>query len=232
MIDFYFWTTPNGYKILIFLEESGIPYRIIPVNISKGEQFESEFLQISPNNKIPAIIDSEPKGGGAPIKIFESGAILLYLAEKSAQFIPSDLAARTEVMKWLFWQVGGLGPMLGQYQYFHQYAMKRIPSAIERYKNETERLFSVLNKKLENSQYVSGEYSIADMACYPWILKYPFLGLQLDNFPDLKRWADQLIARPAIIRAYKKGAEINSIPTITRESMRFLFGSETSHSAE
>lgn len=229
MIDFYFWTTPNGYKILIFLEESGIPYRIMPVNISKGEQFKSEFLHISPNNKIPAIIDSAPKGGGAPIEIFESGAILLYLAEKSTQFIPSELAARTEVLKWLFWQMSGLGPMLGQYQYFHQYSMKRIPSAIKRYKNETERLFSVLNKKLENSQYVSGEYSIADMACYPWILKYLFLGLHLDSFSDLKRWADQLTARPAIIRAYEKGTEINSIPTVTKESMRVLFGSETSH---
>jgi len=232
MIDFYFWTTPNGYKILIFLEESGIPYHIIPVNISKGEQFESEFLHISPNNKIPAIIDSDPKGGGAPIVIFESGAILLYLAEKSTQFIPSELSARTEVLKWLFWQMSGLGPMLGQYQYFQQYAMMRIPSAIERYKKETERLFSVLNKKLENSQYVSGEYSIADMACYPWILKNHFLGLQLDNFPNLKRWADQLTARPAIIRAYEKGTEINSIPTVTRESMRFLFGSETGHLAK
>ena len=229
MIDFYFWTTPNGYKVLMFLEELDIPYRIIPINISKGEQFGSEFLQISPNNKIPAIIDSDPKSGNAPIEIFESGAILLYLAEKTARFIPSELAARSDVLKWLFWQVGGLGPMLGQYQYFHQYAEKRVPSAIERYKKETERLFSVLNKKLGNSQYISGEYSIADIACYPWILKYSFLGLQIDNFPNLKRWIDQIAVRPAIIRAYKKGVEINSIPTVTKESMRFLFGSENRH---
>jgi len=232
MIDFYFWTTPNSYKILIFLEESGIPYRIIPVNISKGEQFKSEFLQISPNNKIPAIIDSDPKGGGVPIEIFESGAILLYLAEKSTRFIPSEIAARTEVLKWLFWQMGGLGPMLGQYQYFHQYAMKKTPFAIDRYKNETDRLFSVLNKKLENSRYISDEYSIVDMACYPWILKYHSLEIELNGFPHLKRWSDQLTARPAIIRAYKKGAEINSIPTVTSESMKFLFSSEISHLAE
>lgn len=229
MIDLYFWTTPNGYKVLIFLEELKIPYRIIPINISKGEQFGSEFLEISPNNKIPAIIDSDPKSGNEPIEIFESGAILLYLAEKTAQFVPLELAARTDVLKWLFWQMSSLGPMLGQYQFFHQYAEKRVPSAIERYKKETERLFSVLNKNLENSQYISGEYSIADIACYPWILKYSFLGLQIDNFPSLKRWIDQLAVRPAIIRAYKKGAEINSTPTVTRESMRFLFGSENRH---
>ena len=213
----------------MFLEELEIPYRIIPINISKGEQFGSEFLQISPNNKIPAIIDSDPKSGNEPIEIFESGAILLYLAEKTTRFIPSELAARSDVLKWLFWQIGGLGPMLGQYQFFHQYAEKRVPLAIERYKKETERLFSVLNKKLEYSQYISGEYSIADIACYPWILKYSFLGLQIDNFPRLKCWIDQLAVRPAIIRAYKKGAEINSTPTVTRESMRFLFGSENSH---
>lgn len=224
MIDYYFWTTPNGYKILVFLEEAGIQYRIIPVNLSKGEQFDSKFLQISPNNKIPAIIDYEPEGTRGPIAIFESGAILLYLAEKTSQFIPTELVARTEVLKWLFWQMGGLGPMLGQYQHFNQYAIEKIPYAIERYKKETKRLFTVLNKKLDNSQYISGEYSIADMACYPWILKYHFLGLQLDNFPNLKRWVDLLAARPAIIRAYKKGKEINTTPTVTQESMKFLFG--------
>ena len=229
MIEFYFWTTPNGYKILMFLEELEIPYRIIPINISKGEQFGSEFLQISPNNKIPAIIDTDPKSGNEPIEIFESGAILLYLAEKTAQFVPLELAARTDVLKWLFWQMSSLGPMLGQYQFFHQYAEKRVPSAIERYKKETERLFSVLNKKLEDSQYISGEYSIVDIACYPWILKYSFLELQIDNFPNLKRWIELLAARPAIIRAYKKGAEVNSTPTVTKESMRFLFGSENRH---
>jgi len=232
MIDCYFWTTPNGYKVLVFLEETGIPYRIIPINISKGEQFDPKFLQISPNNKIPAVVDHEPTIASGSITIFESGAILLYLAEKTARFIPTDLAARTEVLKWLFWQIGGLGPMLGQNQHFNQYASEKIPYAIDRYINETRRLFKVLNDKLANCQYISGEYSIADMACYPWILKHPFLELQLDDFPYLKRWLDQLAARPAIIRAYEKGAAINTTPTVTEESKRFLFGPMTTRLAK
>ncbi len=223
MIDCYFWTTPNGYKVLVFLEETSIPYRIIPINISKGEQFDPKFLQISPNNKIPAVVDHDPETSSGSIAIFESGAILLYLAEKTARFIPTDLAARTEVLKWLFWQVGSLGPMLGQNQHFNQYAPEKIPYAIERYVNETRRLFKVLNDRLVNCRYISGEYSIADIACYPWVLKHPFLELQIDDFPYLKRWLDQLAARPAIIRAYKKGAAINTTPTVTEESRRFLF---------
>ncbi|MEE8150266.1 MAG: glutathione binding-like protein [Nitrosomonadaceae bacterium] len=224
MIDCYFWTTPNGYKVLVFLEETSIPYRIIPINISKGEQFDPKFLQISPNNKIPAVVDHDPETSSGSIAIFESGAILLYLAEKTARFIPTDLAARTEVLKWLFWQMSSLGPMLGQNQHFNQYAPEKIPYAIERYVNETRRLFKVLNDRLVNCRYISGEYSIADIACYPWVLKHPFLELQIDDFPYLKRWLDQLAARPAIIRAYKKGAAINTTPTVTEESRRFLFG--------
>ncbi|MEE8253975.1 MAG: glutathione binding-like protein [Nitrosomonadaceae bacterium] len=223
MIDCYFWTTPNGYKVLVFLEETSIPYRIIPINISKGEQFDPKFLQISPNNKIPAVVDHDPETSSGSIAIFESGAILLYLAEKTARFIPTDLAARTEVLKWLFWQMSSLGPMLGQNQHFNQYAPEKIPYAIERYVNETRRLFKVLNDRLVNCRYISGEYSIADIACYPWVLKHPFLKLQIDDFPYLKRWLDQLAARPAIIRAYKKGAAINTTPTVTEESRRFLF---------
>jgi len=223
MIDCYFWTTPNGYKVLVFLEETSIPYRIIPINISKGEQFDPKFLQISPNNKIPAVVDHDPETSSGSIAIFESGAILLYLAEKTARFIPTDLAARTEVLKWLFWQMSSLGPMLGQNQHFNQYAPEKIPYAIERYVNETRRLFKVLNDRLVNCRYISGEYSIADIACYPWVLKHPFLELQIDDFPYLKRWLDQLAARPAIIRAYKKGAAINTTPTVTEESRRFLF---------
>ncbi len=223
MIDCYFWTTPNGYKVLVFLEETSIPYRIIPINISKGEQFAPKFLQISPNNKIPAVVDHDPETSSGSIAIFESGAILLYLAEKTARFIPTDLAARTEVLKWLFWQMSSLGPMLGQNQHFNQYAPEKIPYAIERYVNETRRLFKVLNDRLANCRYISGEYSIADIACYPWVLKHPFLELQIDDFPYLKRWLDQLAARPAIIRAYKKGAAINTTPTVTEESRRFLF---------
>jgi len=223
MIDCYFWTTPNGYKVLVFLEETSIPYRIIPINISKGEQFAPKFLQISPNNKIPAVVDHDPETSSGSIAIFESGAILLYLAEKTARFIPTDLAARTEVLKWLFWQMSSLGPMLGQNQHFNQYAPEKIPYAIERYVNETRRLFKVLNDRLVNCRHISGEYSIADIACYPWVLKHPFLELQIDDFPYLKRWLDQLAARPAIIRAYKKGAAINTTPTVTEESRRFLF---------
>jgi GST-like protein len=224
MIDCYFWTTPNGYKVLVFLEEVGIPYRIIPINISKGEQFDLKFLQISPNNKIPVVVDHEPKVASGSISIFESGAILLYLAEKTVQFIPTKLAARTEVLKWLFWQVGGLGPMLGQNQHFSQYTSEKIPYAIRRYVNETKRLFKVLNNKLAYCQYICGEYSIADMACYPWVLKHPFLEQQIDDFPYLKRWLDELATRPAIIRAYEKGTAINITPTVTEESKKFLFG--------
>jgi len=232
MIDCYFWTTPNGYKVLVFLEETSIPYRIIPINISKGEQFDPKFLQISPNNKIPAIVDHDPEASSGSIAIFESGAILLYLAEKTARFIPTDLAARTEVLKWLFWQMSSLGPMLGQNQHFNQYAPEKIPYAIERYVNETRRLFKVLNDRLANCRYISGEYSIADIACYPWVLKHPFLKLQIDDFPYLKRWLDQLAARPAIIRAYKKGEAINTTPTVTEESRRFLFSPVTTRLAE
>jgi GST-like protein len=226
MIDCYFWTTPNGYKVLVFLEEASIPYRIIPINISKGEQFDPKFLQISPNNKIPVVVDHEPKvGTSESIVIFESGAILLYLADKTTQFIPTELAARTEVLKWLFWQVSGLGPMLGQNQHFNQFASDKIPYAIKRYVKETKRLFKVLNNKLALCQYIAGEYSIADMACYPWILKHPFLELQIDHFPYLNRWLDELATRPAIIRAYEKGVAINTIPTVTDASKKFLFGS-------
>ena len=222
MIDFYFWNTPNGYKILMFLEETGIPYRIIPVNISKGEQFEPDFLKISPNNKMPAIVDHNPADGGERISIFESGAILLYLAEKVHQFIPADLAGRTELLQWLFWQMGGLGPMLGQNLHFGQYAPEKIPYAIKRYVNETERLFKVLDKRLADRQYISGEYSIADMASYPWVLKHPVLQLRLGAFPNLTRWFDQVGERPATVRAYKRGADINTTPTVTEESRKFL----------
>lgn len=224
MVDYYFWTTPNGYKVLVFLEETDIPYRIIPINISKGEQFNPKFLKISPNNKIPVVIDHKPNFSNTPIVIFESGAILLYLAEKTAQFIPAEPTERTEVLKWLFWQVSNLGPMLGQNQHFNQYASEKNPYAIKRYVNESIRLFKVLNEKLAHCQYICGRYSIADMACYPWILKHPVLTLQLDDFPHLKRWFDELALRPAIIRSYQIGKSINTTPTVTEESKKFLFG--------
>ncbi len=173
MIDFYFWTTPNGYKVLTFLEETGIPYRIVPVNISKGEQFQPGFLRISPNNKMPAIVDHSPGELGGPISLFELGAILLYLAEKTGCFLPKDVAGRVEVLQWLFWQMGGLGPMLGQNLHFGQYAPEKIPYAIDRYSNETNRLFKFLDKRLSDREFIAGDYSIADMASYPWVFKHP-----------------------------------------------------------
>ena len=224
MIDFYFWTTPNGYKVLTFLEETGIPYRIVPVNISKGEQFDPGFLRISPNNKMPAIVDHSLGEAGEPISLFESGAILLYLAEKTGRFLPKDVAGRTEVLQWLFWQMGGLGPMLGQNLHFGQYAPEKIPYAIDRYVNETSRLFKVLDKRLKNREFISGEYSIADMASYPWVFKHPYLQLRLEDFSNLKRWFKTIEQRPAVARAYEIGASINTTPTVTEESRKILLG--------
>ena len=226
MIDLYYWTTPNGHKITMFLEEAGVPYTIKPVNISKGDQFKPEFLAIAPNNRIPAIVDHEPKGGGAPISIFESGAILVYLAEKASRFMPSDLRGRTEVLQWLFWQMGGLGPMAGQNHHFSQYAPEKIPYAIERYVKETNRLYGVLNKRLADRAFMAGaDYSIADMAAYPWIVPWTRQGQNLDNFPNVRRWFDAIRARPATVRAYAKVDEVNpNQPTVTDESKKILFG--------
>jgi len=224
MIDFYFWTTPNGYKVLMSLEEMDIPYRIVPINISKGEQFEAEFLQISPNNKMPAIIDNSPAERDMPISLFESGAILQYLAEKTGHFLPKDIAGRAEVLQWLFWQMGGLGPMLGQNLHFGQYAPEKIPYAIDRYVNESKRLFEVMDKQLTYREFIAGEYSIADMASYPWIFKYPYLQLRLDEFPNLTRWYQTIEQRPAVARAYQIGASINTTPTMTEESKKILLG--------
>jgi len=170
MIDLYYWPTPNGHKITIFLEEAGVAYKIHPVNIGKGEQFVPDFLKIAPNNRMPAIVDTEPKDGGAPISVFESGAILLYLAEKTGKFIPGDIRGRTRVLEWLFWQMGGLGPMAGQNGHFNLYAPEKIPYAIDRYVNETNRLYGVLDKQLSKHEFVAGDYSIADMSSYPWIV--------------------------------------------------------------
>jgi GST-like protein len=226
MINLYYWTTPNGHKITIFLEESGLPYQIIPINIGKGEQFESAFLAISPNNKIPAIVDQAPVGGGKPISIFESGAILLYLAEKSQKFIPTDVSGRQETLEWLFWQVAGLGPMLGQNHHFTQYAPEKVPYAVERYVKETARLYAVLNKRLADRECIAGSYSIADMACYPCILLYEKQQQRLEDFPHIKRWLTQLQERPAIQRAYAKALEINPEPAMTAEAKKILFGQD------
>ena len=223
MIDVYYWGTPNGLKIKLFLEEAGLPYRIIPVDIGKGEQFQPEFLKISPNNRIPAIVDTEPKGGGAPLSLFESGAILLYLAEKTGRFLPVDLRGRAKVLEWLFWQVGGLGPMSGQNGHFSAYAPEKIPYAIERYVKETNRLYGVLDRQLAGRDYIAGDYSIADMACYPWIVPYERYGQNLDDFPHLKRWFVALRERPATLRTYEGVAQSYS-RKISDEERRILFG--------
>ena len=230
MIDLYYWTTPNGHKITIFLEEAGLPYRVHPINIGKGEQFAPEFLRISPNNRIPAIVDQEPGDAGAPVSVFESGAILLYLADKTGRFIPQDLRGRTEVLQWLFWQMGGLGPMAGQNHHFVQYAPERIPYAMERYVKETSRLYGVLNKHLADGRaFIAGaDYSIADMACYPWIVPYERQQQDLAQFPYLKAWFDRIAARPATQRAYEIAKNINVAPTVDEASKKVLFGQDAS----
>lgn len=223
MIDLYYWTTPNGHKITIFLEEVGLPYKIIPVNIGAGDQFKPEFLQISPNNRIPAIVDNEPVNGGAPISVFESGAILLYLAEKTGQLIPQEVRGRVEVLQWLFWQMGGLGPMAGQNHHFSTYAPEKIEYAINRYVKETGRLYAVLDKRLADREFVAGDYSIADIAAYPWIVPYERQSQKLEDFPNLQRWFETIKARPATIRAYQKAEELKNQPLDVDKSRDLLF---------
>jgi GSH-dependent disulfide-bond oxidoreductase len=226
MIDLHYWTTPNGHKITIFLEETGLPYKIFPVNIGKGEQFAKDFLAISPNNRIPAMVDHDPPGGGSPVAVFESGAMLLYLAEKTGQFIAKDLRGRTQVLEWLFWQMANLGPNSGQNNHFSNYAQEKIPYAMDRYHNEVNRLYGVLNKRLADREYTAGAYSIADMAIYPWIVPHERQGQTIADFPHIKRWLDAIYARPAVKRAYAKAKEVNPNPggIRTAEERAILFG--------
>lgn len=226
MIDLYYWGTPNGHKITLFLEEAGLGYAVHTVHIGKGEQFEPDFLKIAPNNRIPAIVDQKPQGGGAPISLFESGAILLYLADKTGQFIPADPAGRAEVLQWLFWQMGGLGPMAGQNHHFSAAAPEKIPYAIERYVKETARLYGVLDKRLADRRFVAGDaYSIADMAIYPWIVPYERQGQDLKDFPNLKRWFEEVAARPGTVSAYAVWDRYADIPQATpEEQKKNLFG--------
>lgn len=224
MLNLYYWPTPNGHKITIFLEEAELDYRLVPVNISTGEQFETEFLKISPNNKMPALVDHDPACGDGPLSVFESGAILLYLAEKTGCYLPTDLRGRIEVLQWLFWQMGGLGPMLGQNHHFSQYAPEPIPYAIERYQKETERLYGVLDDRLADREFIAGVYSIADMAAYPWIVPYEKQGQKLEDYPHLKRWFEMLRQRPTVERAYARAEEITSEATVTEQSKAILFG--------
>ncbi|MEH2451644.1 glutathione binding-like protein [Nostoc sp.] len=223
MIDLYYWPTPNGHKITIFLEEVGLPYTINPVNIGAGEQFKPEFLKISPNNRMPAIVDHEPADGSAPISVFESGAILLYLAEKTGKLIPQDLRDRTKVLEWLFWQMAGLGPMAGQNHHFSAYAPEKIEYAINRYVNETGRLYAVLNKQLADREFVAGDYSIADIAAYPWIVPHERQSQNLEDFPHLKRWFETIKARPATIRAYQKAEALQTQALDPDKSRDMLF---------
>jgi GST-like protein len=264
MIDLHYWPTPNGHKITIFLEETATPYRIVPVNIGAGDQFRPEFLAISPNNRMPAIVDhapwegrvglpgsngsgcgGDPSGasravpangpaanesrrgppdGQGPLSVFESGAILVYLAEKTGRFLPADLRGRFDTLQWLFWQIGGLGPMAGQNHHFSHYAPEKLPYAIDRYVRETSRLYAVLDRRLADRAFVAGAYSIADMAAYPWIVSHQRQQQNLADFPHLKRWFEAIGARPAVVRAYEKGKAISSRPVVDETSRAILFG--------
>ncbi|MDL2336523.1 MAG: glutathione S-transferase N-terminal domain-containing protein [Pseudomonadota bacterium] len=233
MIDLYYWNTPNGHKITMFLEESGLPYRIVPVNIGRGEQFNSDFLRIAPNNRIPAIVDHAPADGGEPLSVFESGAILLYLVDKTRSFIPQNLRGRNAALQWLFWQMGGLGPMAGQNHHFVQYAPEKLPYAIDRYVKETARLYAVLNKHLGDMdqagrEYIAGDYSIADMASYPWIVPHEKQGQNLADFPHLAAWFERVRNRPATVRACVRAKEVSTVPVVDEESRKVLFGQDAS----
>ena len=224
MIDLYYWPTPNGHKVTMMLEECGLEYRIHPINIGAGDQFKPEFLKLSPNNRMPAIVDQAPTDGGEPVSIFESGAILLYLAEKTGRFYPEALRDRYRVMQWLMWQMGGLGPMAGQNHHFNQYAPEPIPYAQERYTKETARLYSVLNGALEGQDFVAGDYSIADMAAYPWIARHDWQRMNLDDFPNLKGWFERIGARSATQKAYEVGEGLRPSRPPTDEERENLFG--------
>lgn len=205
-IDLYYWPTPNGWKISIMLEELGVPYQLKFVNIARGEQFEPDFLAISPNNRMPAIVDPEGPGG-EPVSVFESGAILQYLGRKFGRFYPSDERARVEVEQWLMWQMGGLGPMCGQAHHFRQYAPETVPYAVDRYTNEVNRLYGVMDKRLSDRAFLAGDYSIADMACIGWIKPYERQGQKLEDFPNLTRWFETMMARPAVQRGLTAGKD-------------------------
>jgi GST-like protein len=233
MIDLYYWTTPNGHKITIFLEEAGLAYNLIPVNIGKGEQFKRDFLAISPNNRIPAMVDHAPADGGKPVSVFESGAMLLYLAEKTGKFMSSDPRLRIDTIQWVFWQMGNLGPMSGQNNHFSHYAVEKLPYAMDRYRNEVNRLYGVLDKRLADRAFLAGDYSIADIASYPWIVPHERQGQKIEEFPHLRRWFETIRARPAVERSYEKAKAVN--PNLggirTAEERAILFG-QTAASVE
>lgn len=226
MIELLTAPTPNGWKITVMLEECGLPYEVKWINIGRGDQFTPEFLAVSPNNRIPAIVDHAPADGGKAVSVFETGAILVYLAEKAGQFLPTDVRGRKAVLEWLFWQVGGLGPMLGQHGHFKLYAPDRIAYPTERYRNETLRLYGVLDRQLAQNDHVTGaDYSIADMACFPWIQTYRAQEIDLPAFPNLKRWYEQVKQRPGLRRGMEVGRDrINRQPQADAETRKLLFG--------
>ena len=224
MINLHYWPTPNGHKITIFLEEAGTPYKIFPVNIGKGEQFNPEFLKIGPNNRMPAIVDDDPAEKGPPMAVFESGAILQYLAEKTGKFMAKDLRGRFETMQWLFWQMANLGPVSGHNNHFANYAVDKIPYAIKRFVDETNRLYAVMDGRLRDREFLAGPYSIADMACYPWTVSWERYGQNMDDFPNLKRWWNAIHDRPAVIKAYEVGTQYRGVPATDPEARKILFG--------
>jgi GSH-dependent disulfide-bond oxidoreductase len=229
MIELYYWPTPNGHKITMFLEEAGLEYAVHPVDISAGDQFKPEFLAFSPNNRMPAIIDTRPSDAGTPLTVFESGAILVYLAEKIGKFLPAEPRARKTVLEWLFWQIGGLGPMAGQNHHFGIYAPEKIPYAITRYVNETNRLYGVLDRRLADNEFLGGSsYSVADMATYPWVVPWKRQQQDIDAFPNLRRWFNAIRNRPATIKAYARGESLAARPTVTEEGKKILFGQTAS----
>jgi GST-like protein len=232
MIDVHFWPTPNGYKVTVFLEETGIPYRVVPVNIGRGDQFKPEFLAISPNNRMPAIVDTTPADGGDPIAVFESAAILQYLAEKTQRLMPADVRGKKTVLEWLAWQVANVGPAFGQAGHFRNYAKERVPYAIERYTNEVHRLFGVLEERLEGREHVAGDYSIADIAIYPWLRNFASYGIDIAEFPRAGAWLARIAARPAIVRAYEAGRALEaSVKPMDDEAKKILFGQRARTSA-
>jgi GST-like protein len=224
MIDVYFWPTPNGHKITIFLEEAALPYRLVPVNITRGEQFGAEFLKLSPNNRMPAIVDHDPPGGGEPISVFESAAILQYLAEKTGRFMPADLRGKKTVLEWLAWQVANVGPACGQLNHFARYATEKIPYAIDRFANEVHRLYGVLETRLADREWVANAYSIADMAIFPWLRTHERMQIDIAEFPRVRDWLDRMSARPAVARGIEAGKELAKSHTIDEEARRHLFG--------
>ena len=223
MIDLYTWPTPNGHKVHIMLEEVGLEYRVMPVNINQGDQFEPDFLAISPNNKMPAMVDGDGPDGQS-YSLFESGAILMYLAEKTGRLMPKDMAGRYRVIQWLMFQMGGIGPLLGQAHHFRVYAPEQISYAVDRYTNEAARLYSVMDRRLADSEYLADEYSIADIACFPWLRRPERQGQSHDDFPNLKRWFDAIAARPAVQRGVEVLAEHQRMGTISAEARENLFG--------